>query len=789
METLRRALAGRLAAGAGLRRRCYAAICRRADGQGGAARAATGPGTPRCVEARDTIAFAYLVTVLLFARSGLYAERAQRPGLPRIVSALFQVDGRRADLRRRQRRAVLELLHLLRHARLRDRHPSARRAELYERATGVLLRAAGYRRRAVLVGSGKHIEDVAHALDGRGARAGRDGRLHLAHAAAGQRPALARADRGPGRGARRAPRPGGHHRRPGLPGGARGRARRPVPPARRDRADRAVDDGDPRPPRGVRARARRCRCSSCARRSSTASTTSSSARSTSSSRSCSCCCSARCCWRCAIARAASPRAGRCSTARSGPGIGGEPFACFKFRTMRSDADQLPGRPRVRSTRPPGALFKIRDDPRMTPRRRASCAATRSTSCRSCSTCSRGQMSLVGPRPLPQRDFDQLEDWHKKRYLVLPGRHRPVAGLRPLGAGLRRPRAARLPLPRALVGRARPHDPAQDHPGRALAPRRLLSGYRAGRGGGAARARRARRRRVRVRGLGRRATARGRRRRPPRPARTRRIARRFRAAGLDVRVQRFSTPRGRSRNVIGVRARPARLPARADGPRRLMPAGAGRRGQRVRARACWPRWRRGCGRPACTVWLVATGAEERHLHRLAGPPRAPARWRGSCRAARLRYALSLDEVGTRHAAAPALAGRRAAARRRARAAARRRPAGGASTGSATAAPATPTTASSSSPGMPRRQARRARQPVPSHGVRHAGPAAQGRVPAPSCGSWSASWSVIKERSSVWMRSWTLRRIATRTLENPSTNSLRTRAAPGSVQQPLRSAGTF
>ena len=42
-------------------------------------------------EARRTIAFAYLVTVLLFARSGLYAERAQRPGLARIVSSLFQV--------------------------------------------------------------------------------------------------------------------------------------------------------------------------------------------------------------------------------------------------------------------------------------------------------------------------------------------------------------------------------------------------------------------------------------------------------------------------------------------------------------------------------------------------------------------------------------------------------------------------------------------------------------------------------------------------------------------------
>src|SRR5205814_3118263 len=33
---------------------------------------------------------------------------------------------------------------------------------------------------------------------------------------------------------------------------------------------------------------------------------------------------------------------------------------------------------------------------------------------------RGQMSLVGPRPLPLRDYERLEDWHKKRYLVLPG---------------------------------------------------------------------------------------------------------------------------------------------------------------------------------------------------------------------------------------------------------------------------------------------------------------------------------------------------------------------------------
>ena len=32
---------------------------------------------------------------------------------------------------------------------------------------------------------------------------------------------------------------------------------------------------------------------------------------------------------------------------------------------------------------------------------------------------RGEMSLVGPRPLPIRDYEQLQTWHRKRYLVLP----------------------------------------------------------------------------------------------------------------------------------------------------------------------------------------------------------------------------------------------------------------------------------------------------------------------------------------------------------------------------------
>ena len=101
-----------------------------------------------------------------------------------------------------------------------------------------------------------------------------------------------------------------------------------------------------------------------------------------------------------------------------PGIGGEPFACLKFRTMYADADQRQA-DLESLNEASGALFKIRDDPRMTRvgrfLRRYSLDELPQLF-----NVLRGQMSLVGPRPLPQRDFDQLEDWHKKRYLVLPG---------------------------------------------------------------------------------------------------------------------------------------------------------------------------------------------------------------------------------------------------------------------------------------------------------------------------------------------------------------------------------
>jgi aminopeptidase YwaD len=129
---------------------------------------------------------------------------------------------------------------------------------------------------------------------------------------------------------------------------------------------------------------------------------------------------------------------------------------------------------------------------------------------------------------------------------------------------------------------------------------------------------------------------------------RRMKRRFERAGMTVRVQRFSTPRGRSRNVIGIREGERRcvrvLMAHAD----TVPPSPGAEdnasgvGTLV---ALAPRV--AALEPACDVWLVATGAEERIYTGRADHLGASAlvrRVRARGRAGDLRWALSLDEVG-------------------------------------------------------------------------------------------------------------------------------------------------
>jgi exopolysaccharide biosynthesis polyprenyl glycosylphosphotransferase len=101
-----------------------------------------------------------------------------------------------------------------------------------------------------------------------------------------------------------------------------------------------------------------------------------------------------------------------------PGIGGQPFDCLKFRTMHINAEEIQAE-LERQNEASGALFKIRRDPRLTPigsfLRRYSLDELPQLI-----NVLRGEMSLVGPRPLPERDYERLEDWHRKRYLVLPG---------------------------------------------------------------------------------------------------------------------------------------------------------------------------------------------------------------------------------------------------------------------------------------------------------------------------------------------------------------------------------
>jgi lipopolysaccharide/colanic/teichoic acid biosynthesis glycosyltransferase len=90
----------------------------------------------------------------------------------------------------------------------------------------------------------------------------------------------------------------------------------------------------------------------------------------------------------------------------------------KFRTMRAGADKL--QPALEAeNEASGPLFKIRDDPRVTRVGRL-LRRTSIDEVPNVLNVLRGEMSLVGPRPLPVRDFERLEDWHRKRYLVLPG---------------------------------------------------------------------------------------------------------------------------------------------------------------------------------------------------------------------------------------------------------------------------------------------------------------------------------------------------------------------------------
>jgi exopolysaccharide biosynthesis polyprenyl glycosylphosphotransferase len=366
---------------------------------------------------RDIVAFSFLVTALLFARSGLYGPRAQRPGLTKIVSSLFQV-------------ALLAFCFAIVNGE-REQFSSyyifygslffaviyvSLFRSAYDHVTGALLKAAGVRRRAVLVGTGQHIEAVAHALDdGGGSPINVVGFISLT-----PRPDNGLVSLGS---LADLPQVIDEHRvdeviiaDPAFPEtqavelvdachrqGVRVRIAPSTMEILIQRAEFVPGQSVPlfelRPPvfEGFDYAVKRTFDLIGASLLLIALTPVLLAIT--------------------VAVFASSR-GPVIYRSVRRGIGGQPFSCLKFRTMYDDADQRQA-DLESLNEASGALFKIRNDPRMTPIGRLLRRFSLDELPQLVNVL-RGQMSLVGPRPLPERDFDRLEDWHKKRYLVMPG---------------------------------------------------------------------------------------------------------------------------------------------------------------------------------------------------------------------------------------------------------------------------------------------------------------------------------------------------------------------------------
>lgn len=101
------------------------------------------------------------------------------------------------------------------------------------------------------------------------------------------------------------------------------------------------------------------------------------------------------------------------------GLHGKSFKVWKFRTMRADAEKFQKELEAFNETKDGILFKIKDDPRVTRvgkfLRRYSLDELPQLF-----NVLLGEMSLIGPRPLPIRDVDKFSEHHFIRHEVLPG---------------------------------------------------------------------------------------------------------------------------------------------------------------------------------------------------------------------------------------------------------------------------------------------------------------------------------------------------------------------------------
>jgi len=94
------------------------------------------------------------------------------------------------------------------------------------------------------------------------------------------------------------------------------------------------------------------------------------------------------------------------------------FKMLKFRTMIIDADKLQSMYK-NNNEVDGPAFKIRNDPRFTKIGRF-LSHTGLDELPQFLNILKGDMNLVGPRPLPSYEYSQIDDKYKKRSLVKPG---------------------------------------------------------------------------------------------------------------------------------------------------------------------------------------------------------------------------------------------------------------------------------------------------------------------------------------------------------------------------------
>ena len=103
------------------------------------------------------------------------------------------------------------------------------------------------------------------------------------------------------------------------------------------------------------------------------------------------------------------------------------FRCYKFRSMTHHADSTLHRQHIKAfvegtlegAETDQARFKIVHDPRIT-RAGHYLRQTSLDELPQLFNVIRGNMSLVGPRPVPLYEAEQYQDWHHSRLAALPG---------------------------------------------------------------------------------------------------------------------------------------------------------------------------------------------------------------------------------------------------------------------------------------------------------------------------------------------------------------------------------